>query len=317
MRLYNDYLKDKYGCKVHRVALDAGFSCPNMESGGCIYCNSKGSRASYVVPSETIRQQLETRIQYLRKAKNAKKFIAYFQAHTNTYASVDELKAAYDQATGFDDIAGISIGTRPDAVDREKLKLISSYKENYEVWLEYGLQSAHDRTLKLINRGHTFDDFSNAVKLTKEFGIPVCAHVILGLPGETKLDMMATAKKLAKLNIEGVKIHLLHILKGSGLEKLYKEGKIGLLEQDEYVKLVCEFLSNLAPDIIVQRLTGQGSKDDHIAPLWALDKIGTIEKIKTVIGGGQGPTKSFDKSSGLRTEQSRNTKQSKFSLRPL
>jgi radical SAM protein, TIGR01212 family len=281
MILYNDYLRSKYGCKVYRIALDAGFSCPNIESGGCIYCNSKGSRASYTDPAISIQKQLETRIEYLKKAKGAKKFIAYFQAHTNTYASIDRLKAAYDQVTGFDGIVGISIGTRPDAIDREKLKLIASYKNRYDVWLEYGLQSIHDRTLKSINRGHTFDDFLNAVKLTKKFDIPICAHVILGLPGETRSDIMATAKKLSELKIEGVKIHLLHILKGSKLEELYNKGEIRLLEQDEYVELVREFLNNLPPDIIVQRLTGQGSKSDHIAPLWALDKTGTINKILT------------------------------------
>ncbi len=279
MRLYNDYLKEKYGCKVYRVALDAGFSCPNIDSGGCIYCNSKGSRASYIDTALPIQKQLETRIKYLKETKNAKKFIAYFQAHTNTYASIDKLKAAYDQVEGFDDIVGISIGTRPDAIDRERLKLIASYKDRYEVWLEYGLQSANDKTLTLINRGHTFDDFSNAVKLTRKFSIPICAHVILGLPGETKLDMMATAKKLRELKIDGIKIHLLHVLRGSKLEEIYKKGEIKLLEQDEYVELVREFLDNLAPDIIVQRLTGQGSKEDHIAPLWALDKTGTIDKI--------------------------------------
>ena len=282
MILYNDYLKRKYGTKVYKIALDAGFTCPNIESGGCIYCNSKGSRASYIDPDLSIQKQLETRIKYLQETKNAKKFIAYFQAHTNTYAPADKLKGAYDQVIGFDNIVGISIGTRPDAIDRDKLKLIASYKDSYEVWLEYGLQSAHDKTLKLINRGHTFKDFSDAVKLTKEYGIPVCAHVILGLPGETREDMMATAKKLAELNVEGVKIHLLHILKGSRLEELYNKGEIALLEQDEYVKLVREFLSNLSPDIIVQRLTGQGSKDDHIAPLWALDKSETIRRIKTI-----------------------------------
>ena len=279
MILYNDYLKQKYGCKVYRIAIDAGFSCPNIKSGGCIYCNSKGSRASYINPALPIQKQLEIRMEYLKKTKSAKKFIAYFQAHTNTYAPADKLKATYDQVTGFDGIVGISIGTRPDAIDREKLKLIASYKDRYEVWLEYGLQSVHDKTLKLINRGHTFDDFLNAVKMTREFGIPVCAHVILGLPGETREDMMATAKRLAELKIEGIKMHLLHILKGSKLEELYRKGEIILLGQDEYVELTREFLNNLAPDMIVQRLTGQGSRDDHVAPLWALDKTGTINKI--------------------------------------
>ena len=281
MILYNDYLRSKYGCRVYRIALDAGFSCPNIKDGGCIYCNSKGSRASYINPALPIQKQLETRMKYLKETKSAKKFIAYFQAHTNTYAPIDKLKAAYDQVTGLDGIVGISIGTRPDAIDREKLKLIASYKDRYEVWIEYGLQSVHDKTLKLINRGHTFDDFLNAVKLTREFGILVCAHVILGLPCETKEEMMSTGKKLAELKIEGVKMHLLHVLKGSKLEELYRKGEVALLEQDEYVELAREFLNNLSPDTIIQRLTGQGSRDDHVAPPWALDKLGTINKILT------------------------------------
>lgn len=279
MRLYNEYLKQKYGCRVYRVALDAGFSCPNIESGGCVYCNSKGSAASYINPGDSIRKQLQSRMQYLRDKKGAKKFIAYFQAHTNTYAPLDKLKDTYDEIAGFDDIVGISIGTRPDTVDKEKLNLIASYKDRYEVWLEYGLQSIHDKTLKLINRGHNFDDFLKAVKLTKKFDIPVCVHVILGLPGETKEDMMETAGSLNALKIDGIKIHPLHVLKGSRLEELYREGKIKLLEQNEYAELVSEFLSNLSPDIIVQRLTGQGSREDHVAPLWALDKAETIGKI--------------------------------------
>lgn len=284
MRLYNDYLRAKYGCKVYRIAIDAHFTCPNRDGtkgiGGCVYCNSDGSRAAYIDPKDPVKEQLHKRITYLKKTKGAKKFIAYFQAFTNTYAPVDRLKKTYDGVLGFDDIVGISIGTRPDAIDREKLGLISSYKNRYEVWIEYGLQSSHDKTLKLINRGHTFADFLNALELTKEFGIPVSVHVILGLPGETKEDMLQTAKKLSELKIDGIKIHLLHILKGSELEKWHNEGRIKILEQDEYVELACAFLNNLSPDIIIQRLTGEGRKEDHIAPLWALDKLGTIGKIR-------------------------------------
>jgi radical SAM protein (TIGR01212 family) len=282
MILYNDYLRTKYGCKVYRIGLDAGFSCP----GRCIYCNSNGSRASYINPEESVKEQLGKRIKYLREAKDAKKFIAYFQAHTNTYAPLEKLKEAYDGVLGFADIVGISIGTRPDAVDKGKLELISSYKDRYEVWIEYGLQSIHNKTLKLINRGHTFEDFLNAIKLTREFGIPICVHVILGLPGETKQDMIETAKRLCELKIDGIKMHVLYILKGSALERLYNEGKVKLLEQDEYVDLAHVFLNNLSPDIIIQRLTGQGSRSDHVAPLWALDKVGTINKIRVRVSCG-------------------------------
>lgn len=283
MRFYNDYLREKYGCKVYRIALDAHFTCPNRDGTkgreGCIYCNSDGSRASYVNKEDSVKDQIRARIKYLRETKNAKKFIAYFQAFTNTYAPVEKLKSAYDEVLGFDDIVGISIGTRPDTIDEEKLKLISAYKDRYEVWIEYGLQSIHDKTLKLIDRGHTYADFLNAVKLTKTVGILTCVHVILGLPGETKEDMLETARKLYELKIDGIKLHVLHVLKGSTLEKLYNEGKIKMLEQDEYVDLACAFLKNLPPHIIIQRLTGQGSRIDHVAPLWALDKVGTIEKI--------------------------------------
>lgn len=283
MRLYNDYLREKYGCKVHRIAIDAGFTCPNRDGtkglDGCIYCNSSGSRASYVDPKDTAGEQIRKRMRYLKENRSATKFIAYFQAFTNTYAPVDKLKNIYDEVLNFEDIVGISIGTRPDTVDEENIRLISSYNKRYEVWIEYGLQSIHDKTLKLIRRGHTFSSFLSAYDLAKKAGISVCAHVILGLPEETEEDMIKTAKKLAELNIDGIKIHLLHILKGSHLEKLYGEGRVRVLQEDEYVRLVCSFLKNLPEDIIVQRLTGQGMRSDHIAPLWALDKNNTIKKI--------------------------------------
>ncbi|MFA6142472.1 MAG: TIGR01212 family radical SAM protein [Candidatus Omnitrophota bacterium] len=287
MKLYNDYssyLKEKYGCKVHRIGLDAGFSCPNRDGtrgeGGCLYCNNEASRSAYVNPADSIAIQLKNRIAHLKETRPSVKFIAYFQAFTNTYAPVDKLKAVYDNVLAFDEIVGISIGTRPDAIDDDKLKLISSYLNKYEVWIEYGLQSIHDRTLKSIKRGHTYNEFLNAFKSTKAYGIPVCVHIILGLPGETKSDMIETARRLTDLKIDAVKIHLLHVLKGSPLEKLYSEGRIKLLTQEEYVNIACDFLENLSSDIIIQRLTGEGTRLSHIAPAWALDKIGTIDKIR-------------------------------------
>lgn len=285
-KLYNDYssyLKEKYGSKVFRIGLDAGFSCPHR----CIYCNGDGSRSAWIDPKDSVKTQLSSRIDHLKKIKAASKFIAYFQAFTNTYKSVDKLKPIYDQILPFDEIVGLSIGTRPDCVDKDKLDLIASYKNGYEVWLEYGLQSIHDKTLRAINRGHDFDIFLKTYSETKSRSISVSVHVILGLPGETKTDMIETAKKLSELKVDGVKIHLLHILRGSVLEKLYSEGSVRVLGQDEYVELACDFLENLSEDIIIQRLTGQGKRGDHIAPAWALDKIGTIQKIeKTLISRG-------------------------------
>lgn len=286
MKLFNDYnswLRSKYGCKVYKIGLDAGLSCPNRDGtkgiGGCIYCDDNASRASYVNPENTISDQLAKRIKYLKESMGATKFIAYFQAFTNTYASIDKLKNIYDKVLAFDEVVGISIGTRPDAVDRDKLNLISSYKNRFEVRMEYGLQSIHDKTLIRINRGHSFADFLEALRLTKEFDIPVCAHVILGLPGETKADMIETAKSITSLKIDAVKIHLLHILEGSRLEELYNRKEVKVLEQDEYVDLVCDFLEYLSCGIIIERLTGEGARDSHVAPLWALDKIGTINKV--------------------------------------
>ena len=290
MKLYNDYstyLKDRYGCKVYRIGLDGGFTCPNRDGtkgkAGCIYCNGNGSRAAYTNPCDDIRKQLAARIEYLKKTKAAMKFIAYFQAFTNTYAPVERLKKIYDQALGFDEIVGISIGTRPDTIDRGKLKLISSYLDRFEVWVEFGLQSIHNKTLEEIKRGHTFEDFLTAFELTKQSGIFVSAHVILGLPGETRADMLQTAEMLSKLKVDGVKIHLLHILKDSPLEKLYTNGKITVMEQSEYVELVCDFLEHLSPEIIIQRLTGEGDRANHVAPDWAMDKVGTIDKIRAAL----------------------------------
>ncbi len=282
MKLYNDYssyLKERYGVKVYKIGIDAGFSCPSI----CIYCNDKGSRSSYTNARDPIDKQLSERIEYLKKNNNAAKFIAYFQSFTNTNAPACELKRAYDCILPFKDVVGLSIGTRPDCVDRDKLSLIASYKDDYDVWIEYGLQSIHNKTLKTIKRGHNFEDFLRALEDTKALSISVCAHVIIGLPGETREEIIDTAKKLTELKINGVKIHLLHILRESGLEKPYRDGSIKILSQDEYAELVCDFLEHLSGDIIIQRLTGQGSREDHIAPLWALDKIGTINRIEETL----------------------------------
>lgn len=290
MQLYNDYsayLKSKHGCRVYRIGLDAGFSCPNRDgtkgSGGCTYCSANGSRSSYTNSGDPIGKQLSSRMEYLKSKYGAGKFIAYFQAFSNTYAPAKKLKDVYDTVLPFREIAGLSIGTRPDCVDAEKIDLIASYRDRYDTWIEYGLQSIHDKTLKAVNRGHAFKDFLSAFDLTKKAGISVCVHVIIGLPGETRDDMMKTAQKLSEIGADGVKIHLLHILKWSALANLYNEGNLRLLEQDEYAALVCDFLEHLSPGIVIQRLTGEGDRNSHVAPQWALDKAGTIDKIRRLL----------------------------------
>jgi len=281
---YNSYLRRTHGSKVYKIGLDAGFSCPNRNltpgQGGCIYCNDRGSRSSYTDPVKSITEQLSSRIDYLKNNFGAEKFIAYFQAFTNTYAPVKKLKEIYDKILPFEDIVEISIGTRPDCIDEKKIDLISSYTRRYRVWIEYGLQSIRNDTLAFLGRGHTFEDFFRAVELSKGRGIKICTHIILGLPGESPEDAIKTARVLSSLGIDGIKIHLLHVLKGSRLEKIYTDGKLRLLDQKEYIEIACSFLENLSPDIVIQRLTGEGDRENHIAPLWALDKTKTIRLIE-------------------------------------
>lgn len=297
---YNSYLRRTYGTKVYKIGLDAGFSCPNRDgtigNNGCIYCNDRGSRSSYTDPATSIAKQLSSRIEYLQNNRGAEKFIAYFQSFTNTYGPVKKLKEIYDSVLPFKNIVEISIGTRPDCIDDEKLNLIASYTGRYDVWIEYGLQSICDDTLRFLERGHTFDDFLSAVRLSKSRGIKICAHVILGLPGESQKDAIRTAEVLSELNIDGVKIHLLHVLKGSRLEELYKDGKLKLLSQKEYVDTACSFLENLSPNIVIQRMTGEGGRDNHIAPAWATNKTAVIDAIEDELskrGSKQGSSYTF------------------------
>lgn len=280
---YNNYLRKKFGTKVYRIGIDAGFSCPNRDgskgTSGCIFCSDEGSRSSYTDPKKPVPEQISSRIALLKEKYQARKFIAYFQAFTNTHAPVDKLKKVYDSILPFRDIVGLSIGTRPDAVDQKKLDLIAGYRRRYDVWVEYGLQSVHNRTLAAIGRGHEFSDFVKAVIMSRSKGIKVSAHIIVGLPGETRDHLIQTAKTLSDLRIDGIKIHLLHVLKSSPLEKSYAQGRIRLLEQAEYAGLVCDLLERMPKEVVIQRLTGEGSRQNHVAPAWALDKTGTIKMI--------------------------------------
>lgn len=215
----------------------------------------------------------------MRSRYGAEKFISYFQAFTNTYAPIEKLRSLYAEGTDHPDVVGLAIGTRPDCVPEEILDLIAGYGEGYDTWIEYGLQSAHDDTLDRIGRGHTAAQFGDAVIRTARRGIRVCAHAILGLPGEDREKMLETARYLASLPIDGVKIHLLHVLSGSGLEKDYNAGKIRLLSMDEYVGIVSDFLELLPPHVTIQRLTGEAPRKFLVAPDWALRKSAVIEKI--------------------------------------
>lgn len=279
---FSEHLKSRFGEKVYKVTLDAGFTCPNrdgtLSDKGCIFCDSGGSFSRLYSNNLSINEQLEIGISKIKDRYKAKKFLSYFQAYTNTYKPASQLKKIYDAALN-DDVVGLSIGTRPDCVDSEKLDLIAGYTEKYYTWLEYGLQSIHDKSLKFINRGHDFTCFEKACLMTKERNINICAHVILGLPYETKEDMLETAKTIADLNLEGVKIHLLCILENTRLSEIYKQSGLKLMEEDEYVELVCDFLEYLPPSMTIQRLAGNGLKSIRIAPLWLSKKLNTLNKI--------------------------------------
>lgn len=280
---YSQHLEKLFGCKVYKITLDAGFSCPNRDglisTGGCIFCDDSGSFSHAHDNLMPIQEQLETSIERVKKRFKAKKFISYFQAYTNTYAPVEKLKEVYDQAFCHPDVVGMSIGTRPDCVDEEKIDLMASYAEKYHVWVEYGLQSIHDKTLRFINRGHSSEDFIKAVKMTQNKGINICTHVIIGLPGETKEDILETARVIGGLGINGVKIHLLCIMKDTKLEKKYNNGEIKLMNQDEYVEAVCDFMEVLPPEMTIHRLAGNGYREIRVAPGWLGDKFKILNLI--------------------------------------
>ncbi|MBQ7450679.1 TIGR01212 family radical SAM protein, partial [bacterium] len=264
--------------------IDGGFSCPNRDgtisSLGCIYCDDGGSFSQSCDNKLPIEEQVKIGIEQQHKRYGANKFIVYFQAFSNTYKPVNELKKIYDSAFCDDRIVGISIGTRPDCVDEEKLKLISSYKDKYEVWIEYGLQSIHNKTLKLINRGHDYECFENAYKLTKKYGIKICTHVIIGLPEESKQDIIKTAQKLSELKVDGVKFHCLCLLENSPLMN-YK--KFQPTEEDYYADIVCDFIELLPETTTIHRLAANGKNDKLIAPLWLKKRFGTINKIDKIM----------------------------------
>jgi len=286
---FSQFLKERFGCKVYKLPIDAGFTCPNRDGkigyGGCTYCyNPSFSPPTLVNPVDPLTSILSPRgrgnvyaqIKYrkaLIKRKKKVKFLAYFQPYTNTYAKKEVLKKLYDEALGDEDIIGLCIGTRPDCVPDEVLDLIESYARDYHVWIEYGLQSIHDKTLLRINRGHNFAQFEDAVKRTQNRDIFICVHIILGLPGETRKGMLETAKVLAKMKLDGIKIHHLQVIRGTPLAENFEKGKFKVFSFEGYVPLICDVLELLPPSITIQRLVGEVLQDEIlIAPRWNLNK---------------------------------------------
>ncbi len=279
----NAHLRETFGEKVYKVTIDAGFTCPNQDGskgdGGCIYCFRDRS-ARHLVENASVQQQIREGIAALQKRYKAKKFLAYFQAYTNTYAPVEELRRLYTTALAEEKIVGLSIGTRPDCVDEPVLDLLESLTQDTYLLVEYGLQSIHDRSLELVNRGHGYAEFLDAVRRTqKRQNIKICAHVILGLPEETKADMIETAQALSDLHVDGVKIHSAHILKHTRLEEMSLNGEYQVLDLPEYVDIVCDFLEYLNPDMVIHRLTGDAPRTRYVAPEWGMRKSEALRAI--------------------------------------
>ncbi|MBI5286066.1 MAG: TIGR01212 family radical SAM protein [Deltaproteobacteria bacterium] len=238
-----------------------------------------GGRGGRDTPGMGIKEQLERGMEYIRRRHKADRFIAYLQINTNTYAPLEALKGVYQEAIGHPDVVALAISTRPDCVDEGVIELLSELSKEKYLWLELGLQSSRDKTLELINRGHTVKDFVDAVKMTKEKNIPVCAHIILGLPGETQNDMLDTARFLAGLNIWGIKIHNIQVHKGTELEEMYNKGGFQPLGLDEYIELVVDILEVLPPGMVIHRLCGDTPRRFLVAPEWGVNKGLVLERI--------------------------------------
>ena len=277
------YYKNKFGEKIFKVSLNAGFSCPNMDgtigTGGCIYCSKSGSGEFAGNKEDSIEKQfIEIRDMMHKKWKDAK-YIGYFQARTNTYAPVEELKKVYEKVLSFDNVVGLNIATRPDSISDECLNYLAELNKKTYLTIELGLQTTNEKTTKLINRCHTLECFENMVKKLREKNIDVVVHIIDGLPYETKEDMLNTVKYLNKLDIQGIKIHMLSIIKDTPLEKLYEKEHFKVLTKDEYIDTVIDQLELLRPEIVIHRITGDPKLDELVEPNWLVKKFCVLNDI--------------------------------------
>ena len=280
---YNYYLRHKYGKKVFKVPLNANFGCPNRDGtkgvGGCTYCSNKMSGDYAGNPLDDIESQYNDIRQTLLKKWSDAKCIPYFQAGTNTYAPLNIQKELFEKALKLKDAVGLNISTRADCINEKIADMLYQISEKTNLEVELGLQTIYDSTAKRINRCHTYDDFLKGYNMLKERGIDVCVHIINGLPGETEGMMINTAQTVGALNPHGMKIHLLYIIKGTKMHKQYFSGEVKALERDEYVQIVCDQLERIPEDVVIERVTGDGVKEDLIAPLWSLKKFCVMNEI--------------------------------------
>lgn len=273
----NDYLKQEFGCKVYKLSLDANLSCPNRDGTlgdkGCIFCNALGSGDFAEKYNENITQQIENaKLRLAQKIDSQTKYIAYFQSFTNTYGPIDYLRNIFTKAISHKDIVALSIATRPDCLSQEVLLLLNQLNMIKPVWVELGLQSIHKSTADFIRRGYDLSAFDDAVKHLKSININVIAHMIIGLPFESKEMILETAKYIGKSGVDGIKFHMLHVLKNTDLESLYNSQKFQLFDLIEYAEVLADCIRVIPASVIVHRITGDGSKRELVAPLWTADK---------------------------------------------
>jgi len=270
---YSRYIKNKYGQRVQKIPVDAGFTCPNRDgslaTGGCIYCNNNSFSRRLLSPL-TLSEQIKHGIESAKRKYKVDKYFIYFQSFTNTYAPPEYLREIYQTALSFEGVLGLCIGTRPDCIDNEKLNLLEELAQKFDITIEYGLESVYDSTLIKINRGHNFKAFENAINLTINKNIKICTHIILGFPWETPKQWVETAKILSKYPIDFLKVHNLHVVKETKLFEIYQKNPFQTLGAQEYLEIIIEFLENLKPEIIIQRLLSDTPKDLLVAPLWEI-----------------------------------------------
>lgn len=288
LNTFGQYLLHRYGERVHKLALNASFTCPNRDGsigrGGCTFCNNASFNPQGRDPP-TISQQIAAGRAVLAKRTGAKKFIAYFQAYTNTYAALEVLKPLYDQALAEYDVIGLSVGTRPDCVPNAVLDLLASYRDQgYEVWLELGLQSSFDRTLRRVNRGHGFAEYVDTVRRAHARQLPVCTHLIAGLPGERLSHSSVTLDRVLELGVEGLKLHPLHVVKGTQLANEWRQGEYQPLTLDEYVELAVTLIRQTPPEVIFHRVTATAAPEILLAPEWCGKKWLVLNTIAEQLG---------------------------------
>ena len=287
-RTVNQYLKEKYGQKIYKIAIDGGFTCPNrdgrLDTRGCIFCSAGGSgdfaedrSLSITEQIERGKRRVESKMPYDQTESN--KYIAYFQAFTNTYAPVEHLKSLYMEAVRHPDIVAISIGTRPDCLPEDVLNLLGEINKIKPVWVELGLQTIHEKTADYIRRGYPLSVYDKAVEELKRRDIEIITHVILGLPAESREDMLESVRYVGDSGVQGIKLQLLHVLKGTDLEKDYKAGLFKCLTMEEYIDLIADSLDILPEDIIIHRMTGDGPKRILVAPEWSADKKRVLNEL--------------------------------------